>query len=742
MQDMGINKLASMFMGNPQPLANKIQRDQQQTKPGQIPPDLAQAIALQKIQEMHQAAQNQQAMQAGGPQATVVDKLRQMLQQQPQSQAQPSGMPPPPMAAGAPPQMPAGMPPPMPSGMPPQMAAGMPPQGMPPQSPPPGMPPQGIAQALPPQGMPPVKAAHGGHLGHLASNLSLHYDGGGIVAFAIGGDKGLSEQERKKLQAQTASYIEGARETARQRGDLQPEAQPRAPIEIPEVDNNIPGFEAGNLYAENMKAAQGTKPPEAQQPAEVKPSAPPAGIAGIGAATGKSEIQTLQEARDRYARSGSDTSAIDQAISHLSSKMRPVMQNDPRMGIAAIAPTDAAPAATPAAPSAMPAAGSTPAGINPVTGKPISQAAMDQGVAPMPRPQATRAETGKVPPRPPASPKPKPPAPPTAAVPPEAAAQNAVTPQTPAQAILDRAVTTTPEQEQAKRLANFEKTVPNRDLTPYDRSMEELEKRKKDFQAPEKGLPAFMEYLQQIANAPRGIGSLSAGAYGAQKLKELDESRKSQQFALNNQIIEQQQKKADTIRADAKEKFGIGDKAYDAMFKANMEAALQITKNEFEAKKLAQEMTNNQLNREKDLQVAKINASTHGTPTFADKMSELGIAEYMQKHPGSSRFDAMNELYTMRQGATPELKRAALIERFAEAWGKKSFVDKKALADQGIGENEWIQQQIKLTGIGNNANPAAEKTMTMADVQATAAKNGKTVQEVIEAAKKKGFVIK
>jgi len=75
---MGINKLAQMFMGNPQPLAQQVQQDQQNAKPGQIPPDLEQAIALQKIQEMRQAAQNQQAMQAGGAQPTVVQKLHQM----------------------------------------------------------------------------------------------------------------------------------------------------------------------------------------------------------------------------------------------------------------------------------------------------------------------------------------------------------------------------------------------------------------------------------------------------------------------------------------------------------------------------------------------------------------------------------------------------------------------------------------------------------------------------------------
>ena len=139
-------------MGNPAPLEQKVQRDQQGQPPGGLPKDLEEAIALQKIQEKRNAMQNQQAMQAGGPQPTIVEKLRQLLNPQPQAQAQP-----PQMAQAAPQGAPQG-----------------PPQGMPPQGPPQGMPP------------PPVQAAHGGHLAQLLSNLGQHYGGGGIVAFATG----------------------------------------------------------------------------------------------------------------------------------------------------------------------------------------------------------------------------------------------------------------------------------------------------------------------------------------------------------------------------------------------------------------------------------------------------------------------------------------------------------------------------------------------------------------------------
>jgi hypothetical protein len=75
----GIDQLVDTYKGNPQPLQAKVQKDQQSQPPGQLTPDLEEAIALQKIAELRQGAQNQQAMQAGGAQQSVVDKLKQML---------------------------------------------------------------------------------------------------------------------------------------------------------------------------------------------------------------------------------------------------------------------------------------------------------------------------------------------------------------------------------------------------------------------------------------------------------------------------------------------------------------------------------------------------------------------------------------------------------------------------------------------------------------------------------------
>lgn len=137
----GINQLVDTYKGNPQPLAQKVQQAQQGQPPGTIPPDLEEAIALQKISELRNSAQGQQAMQAGGAQQSVVEKLRQML-------------------------------------------GGMQQQGQ-------------MAQA--PQGQP-VMAASGGSLDQLMSNLGQYYAGGGIVAF--NGKDGSNVPTEEELEAQ------------------------------------------------------------------------------------------------------------------------------------------------------------------------------------------------------------------------------------------------------------------------------------------------------------------------------------------------------------------------------------------------------------------------------------------------------------------------------------------------------------------------------------------------------------
>ena len=211
---MGIEQLVDMYKGNPGPLDEKVKKAQQGKAPGEIPEDLEEAIALQKIANLQTGAKNQQAIQAGGAQPSIVEKLRQMLAANQRQQAQP-------------PQMPQGAPQGMPQGQP-QMAQGQPPQGQPPM-----------------QGQP-VMAARGGSIAQLMSNLGRHYAGGGIVAFVEGGDtmsaSSLRDQELANQAAELAAKERNAEAKAAKVAELQKKAnefQYSAPELVPAINAQI-----------------------------------------------------------------------------------------------------------------------------------------------------------------------------------------------------------------------------------------------------------------------------------------------------------------------------------------------------------------------------------------------------------------------------------------------------------------------------------------------------------------------
>jgi hypothetical protein len=242
---MGIEQLVDMYKGNPGPLEAKVEKDQQGQKPGELPADLEEALALQKIAELQTGAKNQQAMQAGSAQPSIVEKLKQMLAAQQRQQAQP-------------PQMPQGMPQGMPpqQGMP-QMAQGQPPMPQGPQ----GQPPM-------PQGQP-VMAARGGSIDQLMSNLGRHYAGGGIIAFNGEDESKVEDEEIKKklqqytLQQQGADYV--ARKQAARLAEAEDEIRRQALVsqiptggrEAPASTGRMPG-EAERNISNAMAAMPGT----------------------------------------------------------------------------------------------------------------------------------------------------------------------------------------------------------------------------------------------------------------------------------------------------------------------------------------------------------------------------------------------------------------------------------------------------------------------------------------------------
>jgi hypothetical protein len=159
---------------------------------------LEEALALQEIAELRTGAQNQQAIQAGGAQPSVVEKLRQMLSGI-QQQAQ--------MAQGAPAQ-----------------------QGQ------------------------PVMAARGGSIDQLMSNLGQYYAGGGIVAF--NGKDGSDVPTEAELEAQRKADREKIDALAKALGQTGGEYAGKSMAALADIASLIPRGLAGAVDTALVRPAR------------------------------------------------------------------------------------------------------------------------------------------------------------------------------------------------------------------------------------------------------------------------------------------------------------------------------------------------------------------------------------------------------------------------------------------------------------------------------------------------------
>ena len=81
---------------------------------------------------------------------------------------------------------------------------------------------------------------------------------------------------------------------------------------------------------------------------------------------------------------------------------------------------------------------------------------------------------------------------------------------------------------------------------------------------------------------------------------------------------------------------------------------------------------------------------------------------------GKSDYELYKQWAVDKQGATPELKRAALIERATEAYGKMPFLAKEDLKNQGIDSLEkYIDFYIsKSSGSSSGGDDLKSKVTT------------------------------
>jgi hypothetical protein len=107
-----------------------------------------------------------------------------------------------------------------------------------------------------------------------------------------------------------------------------------------------------------------------------------------------------------------------------------------------------------------------------------------------------------------------------------------------------------------------------------DMAMAEYDRRAKQLERPTQGYGAFMDLMGQIAQTPRGIGSLTAGAMGAQKVKELQKQSEADIFDLTMKKLDLGFKNEEAQRSFKLETLKTGRDVYDKV-KDNTLKALQ-----------------------------------------------------------------------------------------------------------------------------------------------------------------------
>ena len=174
-----------------------------------------------------------------------------------------------------------------------------------------------------------------------------------------------------------------------------------------------------------------------------------------------------------------------------------------------------------------------------------------------------------------------------------------------------------------------------RDTSAMDKLQAEYASEKERLAPPKQGYDAFMELMGQIAQAPRGVGSLTAGSMGVQKVKDMEQARALQRHELTKQMLDVGQKKADIGYTQALETMGVGDAAKASAMAERYKAAIEATKDTNEKAKLAQE--------------------------FKLRMAEMEIQR--QRTAAMNKPDAFEKIFNTLKQLDPKADPAKLLER-------------------------------------------------------------------------------
>jgi hypothetical protein len=538
--------IASLFRGNPAPLQQRIQQEQQ-GKPG-LPPDLQKLMALNIVTNEKDAMAKQQALsqlaQMQGPQGkppTVMESVQEQARQKMEAQALQAQQ----QQQGLQALMQQAGPGPVPEGT--QFAEAQP-----------GA--QGIDE------------------------LPVNFDmaEGGIIAFKKGGDEGEEyETPYDRMNRENREAAERKKREPDKPLDAQAAADRSAIAKLLET------LRGGSESAGRAIADVATMVPRGLVGAYDTAVVRPMRAAGVNAAYLSPKL-TPEGADPESMTPFTDVARARDAKNEVATTGRTAAENR-----AAINAADAAVRSAPPAP------------------KPVAD--LKALAAAQKRQEVTRPPVEE-------------------AAPPVAVSSAMPPPQSDADRILAERMMQDPQVAAANKEMMYGSRVGAPDTTQRDAMIKQLQAERDRQSGPKDQWGQLMEYLGQISAAPNGMSSFQAGATGARGVRGLEEQRAQKRFDLGTKIIEQEQGKIDGARAYAKELYGVGEKEFDQIFKAQYEAAKQVSNNETETRKMAQQETlkllelkqQAELRREemvKDIRVANIGAAarTSGAGGGADK---------------------------------------------------------------------------------------------------------------------------
>jgi hypothetical protein len=240
----------------------------------------------------------------------------------------------------------------------------------------------------------------------------------------------------------------------------------------------------------------------------------------------------------------------------------------------------------------------------------------------------------------------------------------------------------------------YMKEVGSRDLSIYDQMAQELKARKERLNAPKAGYDATMEYLQQVALGG-GRTSAEAGSRGAANQRALQQSRRSEQDTLMEKILDLGAKKSEAQYAEKKGMFDMTQREREEIYKKAFDAAKSVNSSDDEAKKIAAQAVEKELDRKNQIRTAQIGAQDRDQLMNRAKAlmavdKTLGLEEAMRR---ASMAAGATSLESSRvrdvKGYTDAMEKINARYQYAD---NKSEYGKRQLAkkDQEIAEAKAI----------------------------------------------------